>query len=191
MRASLNAAEAFLAQGKYAEAIRPYERVAGLMPSFYEVQFALESATSRPVEPQRRTVAPQVSVVPASIGGRSRRARNHTDSDESKWRSEAAARAGSGDESGSRRAEKSTRAYSLRSARFAGAAEALEPVLANPGAADAETFILAAQSRAALGQSEKAIEICEAGVRGTARTPGSRVSRHAPRRLRQPDRMQG
>jgi tetratricopeptide (TPR) repeat protein len=165
MRASLNAAEALLAQGKYAEAIPPYERVAGLMPSFYEAQFALGicyQQTGRTAEAEQ-SLRKYLSFQPLSADGHAALGillmAGHRNG-EAKPLLERAL------EMNPDLAEpRKALAHVLFETRdFAGAADALEPVLENPGTADAESFMLAAQSRAALGQSEKAIEICEAGL---------------------------
>jgi tetratricopeptide (TPR) repeat protein len=166
MRASLNAAEAFLAQGKYAEAIAPYERVTTLMPSFYEAQFALGicyQQTGRTAEAEQ-SLRKYLSFQPLSADGHAALGiLLMTD----KRNTEAKPLLERAVEINSDLAEpRKALAHVLFETRdFAGAAEALEPILGNAPAADVDSFILAAQSRAALGQRKKAIEICEAGLR--------------------------
>jgi tetratricopeptide (TPR) repeat protein len=166
MRASLNTAEALLAQGKYAEAIPPYERVARLMPSFYEAQFALGicyQQTGRTAEAEQ-SLRKYLSFQPISADGHAALGILLTAANRN---SEAKPLLERALEMNPDLAEpRKALAHVLFETRdFAGTADVLEPVLRNPGAADVETFILAAQSRAALGQSGKAIEICEAGLR--------------------------
>ncbi len=57
MRTSLNAAERLLAEGRYREAVSPYEKVVELVPTFYEAWFALGVCYSQADDPGKAEAA--------------------------------------------------------------------------------------------------------------------------------------
>ncbi len=166
MRGSLNQAESLLAAGKFADAIAPYERVIQVMPSFYEAYFGLGMAYQQTGQTAKAKGALEkyLSFQPLSADGHAALglllASDHRNT-EARPELERAIQLNP-----ELPEPRKALAHLLLDARdYKGAAAILELVMTAGGAADSEAFVLAANSRFSAGEKQKAIEICETGLR--------------------------
>lgn len=169
MRAALNAAEGLLAKGRFAEAIPAYERVVAANSSFYEAYLALGVCYQQTGETVKAeaSLRKYLSFQPLSADGHAtlglllvaagRPAEARTELERSLLLNAELVEP-----------RKALAHQFLSQLDFTAAASAAAPLIVN-GGGDAESHFLAASARRGTGDTPKAIEICEAGLRANPR----------------------
>jgi tetratricopeptide (TPR) repeat protein len=166
MRASLNPAERLLAEGRFREAIAPYEKVVQLVPTFYEAWFALGVCYSQADDSVRAEAALKryLEFQPLSPDGHSVLglllvSMNRT----AEARAELSRALELNPDLDEPRAALAKLALDSRD--YHQALSLLEPVFARSEGADASAYSLAASALHRLGRRDEALARCEEGLK--------------------------
>ena len=165
LRASLNTAERQLAEGKFREAIVPYEKIVGLMPGFYEAWFALGVCYSQTGDGPRAEAALHryLELQPLSADGHAALglvlfAANRL-ADARPALERALELNPALDEPRVALAK-----LALDRREHERALAYLDPLLQRPEAPDANVYAMSATARFQLGKKEDALSVCEQGL---------------------------